>query len=83
MKQIGDLFGNMPKRSNIRSERALVLSDIIEVANASAGIRKKLTARNVAVFLSPFTTSELYVLLSKMRDSKTPAALFWWHVKGR
>lgn len=82
---MNSLFSNyeLPKQNNIKSERALVISDILELANRTHGIKKKLTARNVAVFLSPFKTPDLYPLLSKMKNSKSPASLFWWYVKNK
>lgn len=77
-----DLFGyNIEKKNGIKSERALVISDILDLANKTHGIRKKIIPRVAAVFLSPIKTPDLYVLLSNMKRSKTPAALFWWTVK--
>lgn len=83
MEHMDKLFKDyeQPKKTKIRSERALVISDIIEVANATQGIKKKLTPKNTAVLLSPFNTPDLYVLLSKMKQAKTPAATFWYFVK--
>lgn len=77
-----DLFNyNLSTKGKIKSERALVISDILELVNGTDGIKKKLTARNCAVFLSPYPTSDLYILHSKMKLSKNPAKLFWWYVK--
>ena len=78
-----ELFNyNLPtKNEKIKSERALVISDILELVNNTKGIKKKLTARNCAVFLSPYSVSDLYVFVSKLKQAKTPASLFWYLVK--
>lgn len=67
--------------SKINNERALVISDILDVANKTPGIKRKITPRNAAVFLSPIKTPDLYALLSNMKKAKNPAAYFWWTVK--
>ena len=67
--------------TKITNERQLVLSDILSLVNSTEGIKKKVAGRNGAVFLSPYKLPDLYVLLSKMKQSKNPAALFWWTVK--
>ena len=69
------------KEDAIKSERASVVSDILEAVNSTHGIRKKLTAKNCAVFLSHIKTPDLYHLLSKMKTAKSPAAIFWYFVK--
>ena len=66
--------------TKIKSERALVISDILELVNGTKGIKRKLTARNIAVFLSPYSVSDLYVFVSKLKLSKTPASMFWYFV---
>ena len=77
-----DLFDyNLPTKTSINNERASVISDILTLVNNSLGIKRKVTARNAAVFLSQYKTPDLYVLLSKMKQAKNPASLFWYFVK--
>ena len=79
-----NLFGEpvlIRQKTKITNERQLVIQDILELVNGTAGIKRKQTARNVAVYLSPYPTSDLYSLFSKMKLSKTPASLFWYYAK--
>lgn len=79
---MNNLFENyeLPK-TKITNERQVVVGDILELVNGTHGIKRKLTARNIAVFLSPYSTSDLYAFVSKLKLSKTPASMFWYFVK--
>src|SRR3990167_1833520 len=72
----------IPKKTEKKSfsERNAVFWDIMIEYDKSPN-KKKQTIRNLNFFARYIKTKDLYHLLSRMKQSKNPAALFWYYVK--
>lgn len=72
------------KKGGAKSERDIIVGDLFSFFESKEIklIRKgKMTMRYFATLLSPIATPDLYFLLSQMKQSKNPAALFWATVR--
>lgn len=71
-------------KSGSKSERDVIVGDLFNFFE-QRGIkllrRGKISMGHFATLLSPYPTKDLYVFVSKLREAKNPAAMFWWYVK--
>ncbi len=84
MKQIADLFGTYhlaPDTKSHRTERGDLITEFTEKLNQDRVGRKPLAVSAVAYLLSPYSVSDLYLLLRKCNEAKSFGALFWYHTK--
>lgn len=82
--ELGDTSRFKTKKTGAKSERDLIVGDIYNFFK-DKGIpllrRGEMKMSYMGERLSPFKTSDLYPFLSKLKESKNPAALFWFFVK--
>ena len=81
---LGDISRFTNKNSGAKSGRDAIVGDLFNYFQDREINLLRNGEMKISYFaerLSPFKTSDLYVLLGKIGKAKNPAAMFWWYVK--
>lgn len=70
------------KKSNVKSERAILLGEFLERLNADVKPPyKPMTSSRLGMMLQFTKTKELYKFLAECKESKNFSKFFWWRMK--